>query len=233
MGQGRRTAVWGWDGVIARRELSREAHVKWFDFMKSELGDENLSKYVSERNYFNAVLDITARFADVCKEGNEALLTTIARNFYQSFYLSQSRESERIWPVKDRMMSLSKHTYRHIIVSGTPKEATEAIVNNEGLDKYFCDILASEIHEPPRGKDMLLKEYLEELRKLKLGIDLYVGDGVKDIRVANSFDVKYTVLAAWDKTPDYTGKFNQKDFDEAAKLADIVAENPNEVPFVV
>jgi len=186
--------VLGWDGVIARRDLAKVAHKKWFDFMIEELGDENLKEYVGSPDYFNHVIDITSRFLGVKKEGNERLLSAIARNLYEGFYLSESRGKERVWSgVKEVMEGVDRRGYVNVIVSGTPWEAVFGIVNQEGLRVDEHNIAANCIMEKPKSKTNFLRELL--------GVDnykpsLYVGSGSKDIQVAKDMNIP-AVLACW------------------------------------
>jgi len=217
--------VWGWDGVVARRELARQAHVKWFDFMVSELGDESLRKYQGSSDYYKHVLEIMERWLGVSIEENGLLMNVIARNLYESFYLSETGRGRRVWPgIKETMEKLDERGYENFIVSGTPNEATKAIVRSEGLLVNDENILASRIMERPKGKDKFLIDLVEQRGKPRI----YVGEGVKDIRSAKELGI-YAALASWDKTPDYTGVYRPEELLEASELADVVVEHPGDV----
>lgn len=218
--------VWGWDGVIVPRELGRDAHVKWFNFMAKELDDKGILQHIGSEDYYKHVKGITARFLGVRTWENKVLLNTVARNLYAGFILSESRGKQRIWHgVREAMGRTDEMGYVNFIVSGTPREVVKAVARQGSLAVKLGDISASKIFQGPKSK----ADLLAHLPAGDFEVALYVGEGAKDLSVARNLGFN-RVVATWDKTPDYAGKYDTEGAAQAITYAnDNAASSPSEI----
>ena len=179
-----RAIAFDFDGVLVESvDVKTRAYVSLFE----EYGQDVVSKVVDYHMKNGGI----SRFVKLRTIYDKILKESLSENKFDS--LSEQFSSIVVDAVvaapwvegAQEFLQKNKNRYLYFIVSGTPQEELESIVQRRRMNQYFCAVLGS-----PKNKVTLFREVLSRLNLTPKEI-VFVGDAETDWNAAKTVGLPF------------------------------------------
>jgi len=188
--------IFDFDGVLAESiNVKTEAFIKLFEqfgeevvkkVVKHHIENGGISRYKKIRYYYSEYLN---------KELSEKEVNEIAEKF-SNLVLDKVTNSQWVKGAKDFL----EKNYKKIdffVISGTPQEELELIINKRNMKKYFKEVYGTPATKPEIAK-RIINEYKYNRKKL-----LFIGDSLSDYLASKEENIPFLGVVSDKKTSPF------------------------------